>query len=229
VNVKARLLACAAVGLTCAFPAVAGAQAPYAAGPPPAAYPGGPNANGFAAAVPPEQVIASVRAAGFAPLSRPVLRGAVYYMRASRRNVEVRVAIDARSGRVLSAKQLAFDPPPPTGRAGPEAAPVAAPRYEPYVRGGEYSETAPVPRADVPVEGGALPPGRAPGVAAPPPPPPKKLATRPAVQRAPGTSDVTGSVPEPVAAKPAESPPSASPPSAPAPAKPAMLPIAPLE
>ena len=225
---KARLLACAAVA--CAFPAVAGAQAPYAAGPPPSAYPGGPDVNGFAAAVPPEQVIASVRAAGFAPLSRPVLRGAVYYMRASRRNVEVRVAIDARSGRVLSAKQLAFDPPPPaTSRAGPEAAPVAAPRYEPYVRSGEYSETAPVPRADVPVEGGALPPAPVPGVGAPPPP--KKLATRPPVQRARGTGDVTGSVPEPAAAKPAESPPSASPASAPAPApvKPAMLPIAPLE
>jgi hypothetical protein len=222
--VKAQLLACAAVGLACAIPAVAGAQAPYAAGPPPAAYPGGPYANGLAAAVPPEQVIASVRAAGFAPLSRPVLRGAVYYMRASRRNVEVRVAIDARSGRVLSAKQLAFDTPPPTGRAGPEAAPVAAPRYEPYVRGGEYSETAPVPRADVPVEGGALPPGRVPGVGAPPPP--KTLAARPPVQRARGTGEVTGSVPAPAAAKPSESPPSAP---APAPVKPAMLPIAPLE
>jgi hypothetical protein len=219
VKVKAQLLACAAVGLACAIPAVASAQAPYAAGPPPAAYPGGPYAN----AVPPEQVIASVRAAGFAPLSRPVLRGAVYYMRASRRNVEVRVAIDARSGRVLSAKQLAFDPPPSTGRAAPEAAPAAAPRYEPYVRSGEYSETAPVPRADVPVEGGALPPGRVPGIAAPPP---KKLAVRPPVQRARGTDEVTGSVPEPAAAKPAESPPSAP---APAPAKPAMLPIAPLE
>jgi hypothetical protein len=223
VNVKAQLLACAAFGLACAFPAVAGAQAPYAAGPPPAAYPGGPYANGYAAAVPPEQVIASVRAAGFAPLSRPVLRGAVYYMRASRRNVEVRVAIDARSGRVLSAKQLAFDQPP-TGR--PEAAPVAAPRYEPYVRSGEYSETAPVPPADVPVEAGALPPGRVPGVAAPPPQPPKKLATRPPVQRARGTDEVTGSVPEPAAAKPAEIPPSAP---AAAPVKPAMLPIAPLE
>jgi hypothetical protein len=224
--VKARLLASAAVA--CAFPVVAGAQAPYAAGPPPSAYPGGPNANGFAAAVPPEQAIASVRAAGFAPLSRPVLRGAVYYMRASRRNVEVRVAIDARSGRVLSAKQLAFDPPPPTGRAGPEAAPVAVPpRYEPYVRSGEYSETAPVPRADVPVEGGALPPGRAPGVGAPPP----KVAARPPLQRARASGEVTGSVPEPAAAKPAEIPPSASATSAPAPApvKPAMLPIAPLE
>lgn len=239
---KARLFACAAAGLACAFPVAAPAQVsgadaarPYGAGPPPS-YATGPNATGFAGTVPPEQVLANVRAAGWQPLSRPVLRGPVYYMRvANRRNFELRVAVDARSGRIVSATRLAFDPPRPTGSgyaAGP--APAPAPRYEPYVRGAGYSEEAPVPRGDVPIDSRPMPPdsppvppmGRAPGYGSPPPA--KKVAAQPPLPRArPGDSaEVTGSVPEAPAAKPAESAPSAA---NPVPAKPTMVPIAPLE
>jgi hypothetical protein len=235
---KARLLACAAAALACAFPVAAGAQVsgadaarPYGAGPPPS-YATGPNASGFAAVVPPEQIAANVRAAGWQPLSRPVLRGPVYYMRAAnRRNFELRVAIDARSGRIISATRLPFDQPPAS--AAYATGPAPAPRYEPYVRGSGYSEAAPVPPGDVPIDSRPMPPdsrpippmGRAPGYG----PPGRKVAAQPPLPRArPGESaEVTGSVPEAApAAKPAESAPSAANPVA---AKPTMVPIAPLE
>jgi hypothetical protein len=132
--VKARLLAGAVASLACAFPVAAGAQVsgaqPFASGPP--SYTGGARY-----ALTPEQIAVNVRAAGLEPLSRPVLRGAVYYMRAvNRARAEMRVAIDARSGRVLSATRLAKEPPAPpaTGEPAPTAAaaPAPAPRYEPH-------------------------------------------------------------------------------------------------
>jgi hypothetical protein len=58
---KSRLLACAAAGLACTFPGLAGAQV----------------------SVPLDQITAHVRAAGLQPLSRPMVRGVVYYVRAS--------------------------------------------------------------------------------------------------------------------------------------------------
>jgi hypothetical protein len=235
VNVKARLLAGAVAGLACAFPVGAGAQdagrpygaQPFASGPP--AYGGGPRY-----ALPSDQISANVRAAGLEPLSRPVLRGAVYYLRAvNRARAEMRVAIDARSGRVLSATRVAYEPPAPpaAGEPGlaqaqapvPAPASAPAPRYEPYVSGRGYSEAAPVPPADVPVEGRPMPAGRAPnyGVTSPA----KRLAA-PLPRSRPGESgEVTASVPEAAPAKP-ESAPSAP---NPLPAKPVMVPIAPLE
>jgi len=203
-NMKARLLACAAAGLACAVPVAAGAQV---SGPDAAR----PYAGAVASAVSPAQVAASVRAAGLTPLSRPALRGAVYYMRAAtRRNLEVRVAIDART-----------DAP---GTA-PEPGPEAAPRYAPLLRGSGYSEAAPVPPGDIPVEAQPMSPGRLPG----PTPAAKKVAAQPPMPRSrPGESaEVTGSVPEAPAAKPAQAPSSVANPPA---AKPVMMvPIAPLE
>jgi hypothetical protein len=151
-NMKARLLAYAA-GLACLVPVTA--QAQYTA---------------YMQAVSQEQVAVNVRAAGFAPLSRPALRGAVYYLRAkSRSNVEMRVAVDARTGRVLSATRVSE-----TQRAAAESpVPDAPPRYEPRVRGSGYSETAPLPPADVPVAAEAAP-GLPPAA-----PPTKKLAAQP--------------------------------------------------
>jgi hypothetical protein len=219
VKVKARLLACAVAGLACAFPVAAGAQGaqPFSSGPP--VYGGGPRN-----AVPLDQITANVRAAGLEPLSRPVLRGTVYYMRAvNRARAEMRVAIDARSGRVLSATRVGSEPPalPVAG----EPAPAPAPRYEPYTSTRGYSEAAPLPPAEVPGGAQPAPPGRAPnfGVTSPA----KRLAAQPPVPRSrpaePG--EVTGSVPEAPAAKPESAPRAPSP----VPAKPAMVPIAPLE
>ena len=226
---KARLLAGAVASLACAFPVAAGAQVsgaqPFASGPP--SY-----AGGARYALTPEQIAVNVRAAGLEPLSRPVLRGAVYYMRAvNRARAEMRVAIDARSGRVLSATRVANEPPAPpaAGEPAPAAAAAPAPRYEPHTSSRGYSEAAPSPPADVPSGGQSPPPGRVPnyGVTSPA----KRLAAQPPRPRSsrPGESgDVTGTVPAAPPAKP-ESPP--SPPGAPSPvpAKPVMVPIAPLE
>ncbi len=212
---KARLLACAVAGLACAFPVAAGAQGaqPFSSGPP--TYGGGPRT------VPPDQITANVRAAGLEPLSRPLLRGTVYYMRAlNRARTEMRVAVDARSGRVLSATRVTQEPAAPG-----ETAAAPAPRYEPYTGSRGYSEAAPLPPAEVPGGGQPTPPARAPnyGVTSPA----KRLAAQPPASRPrPADSgEVTGSVPQAPAAKP-ESAPSVS---SPAPAKPAMVPIAPLE
>jgi hypothetical protein len=222
-NMRARLLAGAVAGLACAVPVAASAQV---SGPDAAR----PYAGAVATAVSPAQVAASVRAAGMTPLSRPALRGAVYYMRAAtRRNLEVRVAIDARTGQLLSATRVALEPPRPADSPGtaPEPGPEAAPRYEPLLRGSGYSEAAPVPPGDIPVE---APPGRLPSPApAAAPLPAKKVAAQPPMPRSrPGeTAEVTGSVPEAPAAKPAQAPLSVANPPA---AKPVtMVPIAPLE
>jgi hypothetical protein len=158
---KSRLIACLVAGLACTFPAGAGAQVSggdagraygaFVSGPP--AYAGGPRH-----AVPLDQITANVRAAGLQPLSRPMLRGMVYYVRAvNSARVEIRVAIDARSGRVLSATRVAHQPPaPPASEPGP------AP--QPYVSGRAYSEAPP---ADLPLEGRAMPPGQMPDAPTP--------------------------------------------------------------
>jgi hypothetical protein len=190
---KARLLACAA-GLACLVPMVAWAQ----------------GYTTYMPAVSQEQIAVNVRAAGFAPLSRPALRGAVYYLRAmSRGNVEMRVAVDARTGRVLSATQVSDTQRAAAGSPVPDA----PPRYEPRVRGSGYSETAPLPPADVPVArqpAPELPP-------AAPPAPAKKLAAQPPrtpLARGPGANaPAAPAANEPAAsasAAPADSTPAAS-------------------
>jgi hypothetical protein len=132
---KSRLLACAVAGLACTFAARADAQVSggdagraygaFVSGPP--AYAGAPRY-----AVPLDQITANVRAAGLQPLSKPMLR----------------VAIDARSGRVLSATRVAHKPPElPASEPGP------AP--QPYVSGRGYSEAPPT---NLPLEGRAMPP-----------------------------------------------------------------------
>jgi hypothetical protein len=149
---KSHLFTCAATGLACTFSALAGAQVSggdagrgaFVSGPP--AYPSGPRH-----AVPLDQITANVRAAGLQPLSRPVLRGAIYYVRAvNPAHTETRVAIDARSGRILSATRVAHEPP-----MRPASEPGAAP--QPHVSGSGYSEAPP---AVLPLENRAIPPGR---------------------------------------------------------------------
>jgi hypothetical protein len=55
----------------------------------------------------PSDVIARVRSAGFDPLSRPLQRGGVYVLFAfDRQYLDVRLTVDAGSGRVLSATRL---------------------------------------------------------------------------------------------------------------------------
>jgi len=83
-------------------------------------------------ALAPRDIIASVRAAGFNPLSRPVQRGAVYVVFAiDRYFMDVRVMVDARSGRVLSATRLAGALYGGPGYGGYEVLPGAPPDYLP--------------------------------------------------------------------------------------------------
>ena len=101
---KSRLFACVVPGLACTLPVWAGAQGSGGdAGRAHGAFVSGPPAyaGGSRHAMPLDQITANMRAAGLQPLSRPILRGAVYYVRAvTPARAEMRVALDARSGRV---------------------------------------------------------------------------------------------------------------------------------
>ena len=56
----------------------------------------------------PPEILANVRSAGFDPRSRPLQRGGVYFVFAVDRHfMDVRVTVDANSGRVLSSTRLA--------------------------------------------------------------------------------------------------------------------------
>jgi hypothetical protein len=188
---------------------------PSAAAPP--ARAAQPQAN----ALPPAEIIASVRSAGFDPLSRPVRRGSMYLVFARDRYLmDVQVKIDARSGRVLSATRLA-------------GVPYGGPGYEGYDR--RRYEPAPVPPSEIPqqvprrppgpvaIEGGRRPTERRGDQAAP-------------VPRERPDEVVTGDVREGAAPPVRPDAPSAGSPAAagnakpqPAPPAPVMVPVAPLE
>jgi hypothetical protein len=225
--VEARLLACAVAGLVCAFPVGAGAQVSGAdAGRPYGAQPFANGSPAYAAgpryAVPLDQITANVRARGLEPQSRPVLRGAIYYMRAvNRARAEMRVAIDARSGRVLSATRVAYAPPAPP--AAVEPAPAPPRRYEPNMSSRGYSEGAPLPPADVPVEVGPMPTERVSndGLTSPT----NRPAAKPPLPRSGELGEGAGSMPKAPASNPESAlnaPNSLS-------TTPVMAPIAPLE
>jgi hypothetical protein len=191
------IMACAA---TAAAPAVAQPVGPRGTEPP---YGYGAGSPPFEEGLPPYEILASVRSAGFHPLSRPVRRGPVYVLFAADRYlVDVRVTVDARTGRVMSATRLAgaLSEHPPRGY-----------------------ERAPVPPANVPNVGDAPPLAdarRAPSARAPLP------------RSRPGDV-VTGSVKdggtEPPSAAPSPAPPGNATVTATPPQQPTMVPIAPLE
>lgn len=73
--------------------------------------------------VPPHEVLTMLRSTSFEPLGRPVRQGANYIVRAvDRRGEEVRLVVDAYSGRVRSVA--------PTGHGPRYAAPVARSPYD---------------------------------------------------------------------------------------------------
>jgi hypothetical protein len=94
-------------------------------------------------ALPPTEILLSVRSAGFHPLSRPVQRGAVYTLIATDRYLfDLRLTVDARSGRVLTATRLAG-----ASRGGPVYEGTLPSAY-PFYDGGQR---VPIPPALVPV------------------------------------------------------------------------------
>jgi hypothetical protein len=92
--------------------------------PPPAAAlnaPAPPSEPGM----PPQRVVAMVRASGFDPIGRPVRHGNLYVQRAVDANaVEYRLVIDSLTGRTVSVR--------PIGMFGPYATGPAYGPYEPY-------------------------------------------------------------------------------------------------
>jgi hypothetical protein len=95
--------------------------------------------------LPPHEITTSVRSMGLQPISRPVLRGARYVLRAiDGRGAEVRVAADAIDGRIIAVRPMGYRQGPayaerfyPPGNYPMEAAPP---------RGG-YERLAPPPGA----------------------------------------------------------------------------------
>jgi hypothetical protein len=194
----------------------------------PTARPAAPQASG---ALPPAEIVASVRSAGFDPLSRPLQRGAVYMLFAvDRYFMDVRLTVDARSGRVLAATRLAGASHGGPGYEG---------RLAPYERLSPGYEPAPVPPAAVPLQALRRPPiegrdgRRAPERAGASDP--AELARRSAtpsaasapLPRARPDDPVIGDVKAPVL--PAQPDARAAAPPEPAPRQPTMVPIAPLE
>lgn len=246
--------ACGVACLTAAMPPTGLAQslvpvvdiAPYGA----AAVPP------FVGALPPDEIIASVRSAGFDPVSRPIHRGGVYVLFAiDRYEVDVRVTVDAHSGRVLSAMRLAGEFRGEPGYGDDEAMPRALPPGygypPPYERSPQFYEPAvPAPPAEVPIYGPGYGTGRAYG---PPPIEERDLrlvqrergrAFEESARRAPAASasrprlprtrpgDIAGgaakeAVPPVQSVSPAPAAP--APANTPAPRQPEMAPIAPLE
>ena len=154
---KSRLFACVVPGLACTLPVWAGAQGSGGdAGRAHGAFVSGPPAyaGGSRHAMPLDQITANMRAAGLQPLSRPILRGAVYYVRAV-----TPARGDARRPRRTKR-------PYPIGDAGRSTA------TQPYLGGRGHAEAPP---SDLPLENRAMPAGRIPDAPAP------KLESAPSV------------------------------------------------
>ena len=186
---------------------------------------GQPTDNGGLGAA---EIISRVRSAGYDPRSRPLQRGAVYFLFAlDRQYMDVRLTVDANSGRVLSATRLA-------------GAHYGGPGYDGHDVLTRI-ERPPVPPADIPNRGTAR--NNVPAASASPQAPLPRARPGEVV-----TGAVTEAPAEPPAAPPAEPgtataeaptatvvvappvpPPTQSPAVLPRPQQPAMVPIAPLE
>ena len=163
-------------------------------------------------ALPPFEVMTIVRSMGFEPQSQPVLRGPVYVVRAfDDQDVPVRVAVDARSGRVVNVVERGAGrfgqvvdeerygggyPVPP--RAVPYGSVYREPEYGgPIYRGSDATTYSPAPYAPSVAPRAAAPrvASRAPAAA---PTPRAKPETR-AVTAAPAKPAATASIPAPTA------------------------------
>jgi hypothetical protein len=115
------------------------------------------------AAFPPYEIMTIVRSTGLDPLSRPVLRGSAYFLRAlDGYDREVRVVVDAQRGQILSVQPV-VPVSAPYGAIPPR---YAVPRYAPgryYPPGYEYEPQmgyeGPPPRPPARVPSAANAPG----------------------------------------------------------------------
>ncbi|QUS41708.1 hypothetical protein RPMA_24785 [Tardiphaga alba] len=174
---------------------------PYAAMPPRIYVPGPRYGDGYAPSVlPPHEIYAVIREAGFSPLGAPQQRGLVYTVAAvDRRGEDGRMVIDARTGRILR-----FMPAYQMGdrmneevvsRYGPQAALPELPQYRrpPFdPKTANAPAAAPAPKQKVASQTATVPLPKAPPV--------KAVATpaKPVVVEKPPVID------KPIAEKPAE-------------------------
>jgi hypothetical protein len=131
--------------------------------------------------LPPYEILAMVRASGFDPVSRPARSGRTFTLRAlDRYDLELNLVVDARTGRVLSAKEVAA--PRDAARRGP------MPAYD---------------LRDAPVYGRIFGPPEA-GFGSPRPP--GNVPAVPSVQSVPNAPNVANVKPEEKASAPAPLP-----------------------
>jgi hypothetical protein len=153
----------------------------------------------------PHEILAMVRSSGFDPVSRPLRSGRTFTLRAlDRYDLELNLVVDARTGRVLSANEVAAPRYAAPRGARPAYGPYDAPVYARIFGSPEAGFGSPRPPRTVP--GGPSAPSApsaqsAPGVASVKPQE-KAAATAPLPRPRPYVVEATGSVPADTPAAP---------------------------
>lgn len=179
--------------------------------------------------LPPYEIATIVRSAGLDPVSRPMLQGRRYVLRAiDPDGIDVRVLVDARFGEIVAVRPLGYDRglaprvlAAPSYERGPRI--VAVPRDEGWIEGDDIVPPrpprvvpapgmnapapgpAPAPLASRAPEAGAVP-MRAPLPRARPAPVKSAKAAAPAASKPADASEHTGSIRVPAEVPKAEAP-----------------------
>ena len=169
--------------------------APLAWGGEASAEPAGAAQSAAVDGLPPHEIFAMVRSSGFDPVSRPVRSGRTFTLRAfDRYDLELNLVVDARTGRVLSANEVAA--PRDAARRGPMPAydPRDAPVYGRIFGPPEAGFGSPRPPGNVPSVPSVQSVPSAPSVANVKPQE-KAAARTPLPRPRPYVVEATGSVP----------------------------------
>ena len=183
VNARAKIL----LLILCAAPFVWAGEA--------SAEPAGAAQSAAVDGLPPHEIFAMVRSSGFDPVSRPVRSGRTFTLRAfDRYDLELNLVVDARTGRVLSANEVAA--PRDAARRGPMPAydPRDAPVYGRIFGPPEAGFGSPRPPGNVPSVPSVQSVPSAPSVANVKPQE-KAAARTPLPRPRPYVVEATGSVP----------------------------------
>ena len=183
VNARAKIL----LLILCAAPLAWAGEA--------SAEPAGAAQSAAVDGLPPHEILAMVRSSGFDPVSRPVRSGRTFTLRAfDRYDLELNLVVDARTGRVLSANEVAA--PRDAARRGPMPAydPRDAPVYGRIFGPPEAGFGSPRPPGNVPAVPSVQSVPSAPSVANVKPQE-KAAARTPLPRPRPYVVEATGSVP----------------------------------
>jgi hypothetical protein len=174
------------------------------------------------AGLPPFEIVAILRSAGFEPVARPVRGAGVFFVRAiDPYDDDVRLTVDARSGRIVAVRSMSLAAPvygPPMERGYVTA---HRRRFDTGVGFEDVTGALPVPPRAVPGGGSAF--GRKSTLPLPRPRPSQAMAAQSATPSAPSPN------PAAAAPKPAEAAPSSDKPAVPATGGVELPPVTPLE